>query len=77
MYPTKVIGNIHKVPKKQWNKWNILARWTFNNMMRQFEKQDGFTHPGYEKATDEYWQTLRWNIAWMAANLQQERKWTI
>lgn len=66
---TKTIGNIHKVPFTQWARWNYAARWTFNNMMRQTKDQTIFTHPGYEKAEDAYWQTIRWNLAWTAADL--------
>lgn len=69
----KVIGNIHKVPKKQWKKWCIAAQWTFNNMMRKLSDQNVITHPGYEKAEDAYWQTIRWNAAWLAADLEHER----
>lgn len=72
---TKVIGNIHKVPAKMWSRWSIAARWTFNNMMLQTQDQTILTHPGYEKAEDAYWQTIRWNLAWIAADLQNGRKW--
>lgn len=71
----KTIGNVHRVPLKQWRKWNLNARWTFNNMMRQAEESWIFTHPAYEKLPDDLWQTIRWNMAWTAADLANEKKW--
>jgi hypothetical protein len=70
---TKVIGNIHKVPKKQWNEWCPASQWTFNNMMRMLKDQSIIAHPGYEKAAEDYWRTIRWNSAWIAADLEQAR----
>lgn len=68
---TKTLGNIHHVPVKQWRKWCLTARWTFNNTMLQMSDQTMITHPGYERATLDYWQTIRWNAAWIAADLAQ------
>jgi hypothetical protein len=70
---SKVLGNIHKVPMKQWRKWCPAAQWTFNNMMRMLNNPRLITHPDYERAAEEYWNTIRWNASWIAADLEQAR----
>lgn len=75
--PNKVLANIHKVPMRMWAKWNLNARWTFNQMMRQTLDSRVFSHPAYEVLPDDLWQTLRWNMAWNAAELAQEKTWHV
>ena len=70
---TKVLGNVHKVPAKVWRTWRLGAKWMFNNMMRQMSDSRKLTHPGYERCSDEYWKTIRWNSAWIAAELENEQ----
>jgi hypothetical protein len=63
------LDNIHKVPRKAWNQWNLAGRQAFNRMMSILSQQKWITHPGYELMADEAWQTIRWNASWKAADL--------
>ena len=62
-------ANIHRVPPKQWRRWSYQARWMFNNVMAHMADQSRLTHPDYEDAPGDYWDTIRWNAAWISACL--------
>ena len=63
------VGNKHKVPKKQWNKWTNHACRVFNDVYQSFRHsmQPVLVHPGATIMPREHWGTLRWNAAWLAA----------
>lgn len=65
-------ANIHRVPARQWSRWTFQARWMFNNVMNRMADQALVKHPDYEDAPGDYWDTVRWNAAWIAADLTNE-----
>ena len=64
------VGNRHKVPKKQWTKWNNHAQRVFNDVYKALRPsmQHLLVHPGAVLMHKEHWETVRWNAAWLAAN---------
>ena len=60
--------NIHKVQSRTWRKWNNQARFIFNTVYGQMEYQDVVIHPKSFPVNEEYWKTIRWNAAWLAAD---------
>lgn len=72
------VGNKHRVPKKQWNKWNELARRMFNRMYETLDpkRQWVFHHPNAALLPDAHWSTVRWNVAWEAATAAMNDKLT-
>ena len=68
------IGNRHRVPKKQWNKWNPIAQDMFNQMyMSVRHNQSILHHPHAPMLTSVQWQTVAWNVAWLAADAANGR----
>lgn len=63
------VANKYKVPERQWNKWTREAQKVFNLMMQSLRPamQWAFLHPNAKLMTREHWQTIRWNVAWVAA----------
>ncbi len=64
------VGNKHKVPKKQWNKWSNHAKRVFNDvyMALRISKQPLLIGPFAPLRPVREWQVLRWNVAWEAAD---------
>lgn len=61
--------NAHKVPKKQWNRWNEDERIVFNELYDQMvQNQSVFTHPQTPEMPQDQWTTICWNAAWTAAD---------
>lgn len=69
------VKNKHNVPQAQWGKWSNRARATFNEMHYSMRPsmQFAFTHPSAQPRTREQWDTTRWNAAWTAAQIANER----
>lgn len=64
--------NINNVPKRQWRKWNQQSRYIFNSVYNQMSYQHTVKHPQMDKMYDDYWNTIRWNAAWLAADAAWE-----
>lgn len=61
--------NIHKVPKKQWRKWDIVGRGVFNEVYETLSLNPGFIrHPKDKPVSARFNYTLAWNTAWIAAD---------
>lgn len=60
--------NLYGVPNRQWRKWNQQSRYIFNCVFNQMEFQKSITHPRSIQMPDEYWKTVRWDAAWLAAD---------
>jgi hypothetical protein len=64
--------NRNDVPLKQWRKWSVPARRTFNSLFETMrDNKKLFLHPKHPKVSDEHWRTTCWNSAWMAAEAVQ------
>jgi hypothetical protein len=64
-----LITNIHKVPKKQWRKWDIIGRSVFNktyDLMK--ENPHLFRHPKDPSISKRWADTTAWNAAWISAD---------
>lgn len=70
--PVKV-SNAHKVPKRQWAKWNSDERAAFNRMWSAFPVpcKELVLAPG-RKLTFKEQQTLRWNVCWLVADMLKQ-----
>lgn len=60
--------NVNRVPNRAWRKWNNQARFVFNDMFYVTECQQTLMHPRACPHTDSQWRTIRWNMAWLAAD---------
>ena len=60
--------NTHKVPLSAWKKWLEPSKALFNALYASMEAQRLLTHPKQPLLPDEYWETIRWNAAWLAAH---------
>lgn len=61
--------NINKVPKKQWERWSLAARESFNRTYDfLYCNQKLVTHPKMTEIKPEHWKTIAWNAAWIAAD---------
>lgn len=64
--------NKHKVPKKQWKKWNEKSQDLFNGLYEHMgENQSLYLHPHTIMIPNDYWNTTAWNAAFMAAELNR------
>lgn len=65
--------NIHGVPRRQWSKWNTLARHVFNKTLAYaLQNPSVMTHPETEKKgglPDDEFKTVAWNVSFMAADI--------
>jgi hypothetical protein len=63
------IQNVHGVAKRQWKKWDKLARYVFNETYELMINNQGlFKHPKDVPSDLEMWKTTAWNAAWIAAD---------
>ncbi|QOJ33903.1 MAG: hypothetical protein HRU82_02590 [Nitrospira sp.] len=61
--------NSYRVPKKQWERWNICQRDVFNRTyIFMLENQGLFHHPKQKDLNPQFWKTTCWNAAWIAAD---------
>lgn len=64
-------ANVYKVPEKQWRKWSVAGRETFNWIFGlMFKSPRLFRHPSETSKlrTKEQVKTPAWNAAWLAAD---------
>lgn len=68
--------NEHKVPKKQWKKWNDHAQAVFNGTYADILRigQTCFLHPDTIKRglSQKEFSAIAWNAAWLAADQAQD-----
>lgn len=69
------VGNKNKVQKSQWKKWSNHAQRIFNDVYHAMRPsmQTTLTHPMAPVLTRDYWHTLRWNAAWLAADAANKK----
>jgi oxalate decarboxylase/phosphoglucose isomerase-like protein (cupin superfamily) len=72
------VKNKYDVQKKQWAKWSNHSRRVFNDMYYALRPSMQFTfmHPSAAAMPKEHWDTLRWNVAWTAADIVNDKKRT-
>jgi len=69
-----MIRNVNKVAKEQWRKWDDTARNVFNECFDYFKSnQTVIKHPKASKLPEEQWDTVAWNMAWIAACVCNDR----
>ena len=64
-----IIRNRYRVPKKQWAKWSRQARFVFNEFYRRMDSQEVLAGPQTFRDIPTIWRVIRWNAAWLAADL--------
>ncbi len=63
------MGNLCKVPKKQWGKWSEKARGVFNSVYDSMTSNPwAYWHPKCLEISLSHWKTVAWNAAWTAAD---------
>lgn len=63
------MSNPFKVPKKQWEKWNALARKVFNEVYETVRENAAvLLPPGLNRLPAHLVQVIAWNTAWIAAD---------
>ena len=62
--------NKHRVAASRWRTWSEPARRVFNTVYEEMrpENQSYYTHPQAVLMPKTHWETLRWNVAWEAAD---------
>jgi len=65
--------NVARVPQKQWRRWSPNARVVFNAVYTATSDQDIIKHPKAPTLADDQWLTIRWNVAWLAADAADGR----
>ena len=65
---SEACDNVYGVPNRAWRKWNQQSRYIFNEVFNQMRNQQAIKHPGHPGMTLEYWKTICWNAAWLAAD---------
>ena len=70
--------NPHKVPAKQWQKWNKKQRKMFNGVYEDIMNVGTalFVHPitMQRKLSDDEFRTIAWNAAWTAADVLKDKR---
>jgi hypothetical protein len=71
--PRSKVVNVHRVPQKQWRKWDDPGKQLFNDVYANVlltARSKVLMHPrsNRKKFTDEEFDTLAWNTAWIAAD---------
>jgi hypothetical protein len=62
--------NVHKIPKRQWKKWNKDEQAMFNRLWGYLTPCDLL--PDYIPMTLKQFNVLRWNICWTVASMMKE-----
>lgn len=67
-------ANKHKVPKRQWRKWNDVGRTVFNETFAlKSAKTLDILAPGFlPPLSKRGWSVAMWNVAWLAADAATE-----
>lgn len=63
------VENLYRVSPRPWKRWTPAARRLFNDMYELGADQSFFKHPDAQPVDCRNWITLRWNFAWMAADM--------
>lgn len=69
-----IMVNDHKVPKKQWKKWDDLEKYVFNALYELMGDQQFYKHYDAGFMHADHWKVVRWNAAWSAAELLREQR---
>jgi len=65
--------NLNKIPEKQWRKWTVPAKTTFNRVYPWLlGNQTVCLHPRTKPIPPREWKTVAWNTAWVAADACNE-----
>lgn len=66
---SRPVVNRHKAPAKMWAKWSNDARRVFNRMYQRLAPHNQwiYQHPSATIMPKAHWQTVRFNVAWEAA----------
>lgn len=60
--------NTYSVPQKTWDRWDHLAKHTFNSVYyKMCRNQELYLHPSAPIVSKQYWETVAWNAAWTAS----------
>jgi hypothetical protein len=61
--------NIHKVPQKMWNRWNVTQRVVFTETYESILRTGtaGIMPPDYRDMPSEKFEVVAWNVAVIAA----------
>lgn len=66
--------NRYSVSKRVWNKWSKEAQDMFNSCYSwTYNNQTNASHPNMPKINMIHWETIAWNIAWIAANYRDNQ----
>lgn len=69
-----MILNVYKVPKRQWKKWTLVGKFTFNELYADMKSNKSiFNHPKTD-ISDDQWDTICWNAAWHSATILSNRE---
>ena len=62
------VSNYNGVPSKQWKRWDNTGRYIFNQLFGWSVDSKVMTHPDTPDIPEDQWKTIRWNMAWLAAD---------
>lgn len=62
-------SNVHKVPKRQWAKWNKIEQGAFNRMWSRVVPE--VLPTGVELSRAEF-SVLRFNVCWLVADMMKD-----
>lgn len=62
-------ANLFKVPKKEWAKWTLVGKHTFNKVYSMMSQQDLIKHTEATPVPDTHWKVIAWNAAFLAASI--------
>ena len=63
------VANRYGMTAVMWRKWSNPARAMFNKMYHALRYQWAIVHPEALTLPREHWKTIRWNAAFMAADI--------
>lgn len=65
------VYNTHRVPRRQWNKWSLVAHHVFNKTYEEMVRMGPAVCAPQMKAevTEKDWNTISWNAAFTAAGI--------
>ena len=69
------VRNMHRVPLKQWRKWDERERYVFNELYVTLRDSHSTLAPrGFDDVKQGSWGVLAWNAAWVAADAAREKR---
>lgn len=69
-----IIRNKYHVPRKRWAGWTRRARFVFNELYKQIGNMEVIAGSAMGMPPQWRWRVIRWNTAWLAADLVQSPK---